>query len=283
MSKISIVGESRRVVDAPGLAIDELAGNVATKNDRISIALVKADKGTKEPFLTLHYDEWICVLKGKILFEQKDAEDVIATAGQTVFIEKGARFRPSFVEDAEYVPVCLPAFSPERCTREDGENILGQEIAAKLKDLHSDNSMIQECSVANETDMLYHMTSLREWEAAKDKDEAYYPKTFEVDGNYTHATAVPARLIDTANHFYQDVEGDWICLEFKRSVLQKKFGIVVKDEEAMPVGEQDVKSDWKDKKWICPHVYGGIPLACVEKVYPMLSGPKFVGIEGLTN
>ena len=41
MASISIVGTSRRVVDAPGLTIDELAGNVATNNDRISIAHVK--------------------------------------------------------------------------------------------------------------------------------------------------------------------------------------------------------------------------------------------------
>ena len=38
---ISIVGTSQRVVEAPGLTIDELAGNVASKNDRISIARVK--------------------------------------------------------------------------------------------------------------------------------------------------------------------------------------------------------------------------------------------------
>ena len=38
---ISIVGTSQRVVEAPGLSIDELAGNVASKNDRISIARVQ--------------------------------------------------------------------------------------------------------------------------------------------------------------------------------------------------------------------------------------------------
>ena len=51
-----------------------------------------------------------------------------------------------------------------------------------------------------------------DWEAAKAKSEAYYPPTFEADGNYTHATAVAERLIQTANHFYQESVGDWICL-----------------------------------------------------------------------
>ena len=38
----------------------------------------------------------------------------------------------------------------------------------------------------------------------------------------------------------KDVSGDWICLEFRRSVLRSKFGIVVRDEEAMPVGQKQV-------------------------------------------
>ncbi|CAJ1414502.1 unnamed protein product, partial [Effrenium voratum] len=56
-----LIGASVRVVDTGSLTIDELAGNVATKNDRISIALVKITEPTSEPWLTLHYDEWMCV------------------------------------------------------------------------------------------------------------------------------------------------------------------------------------------------------------------------------
>ena len=42
----------------------------------------------------MHYDEWICILKGKIRFEQGDGvDDVIATGGQTVYIRKDTRFR----------------------------------------------------------------------------------------------------------------------------------------------------------------------------------------------
>lgn len=46
----TIIGDVARVVDADGFKIDELAGNVATKNDRISIACVQAAAGTKEPW-----------------------------------------------------------------------------------------------------------------------------------------------------------------------------------------------------------------------------------------
>ena len=286
MAAVSIIGTCKRVVEAPGLSIDELAGNVATKDGRISIAKVTAAKGTSEPFLTLHYDEWICVLKGKIMFESStDNANVTAAAGDTVFIKSGTRFRPSFVEDCEYVPVCLPAFRPDLCIREDGEDREGQKIAEKLKDLHSDNNKAGSCSVEDEKpEILYHMTTKVEWENAKAKFHAYYPKTFEVDGDYTHATGVPSRLIETANHFYQDVEGDWICLQFRRSVLRQKFGIVVRDERAMPVGEKQVSEGWEEghRNWICPHVYGGIPLECVEKEYKMVrEGVRFVAIEDL--
>merc|ERR1740130_1634181 len=115
-----VVGAATRVVDAPGLSIDELAGNVATKQDTLSIALVKAAAGTAEPWLTLHYDEWICVLKGKVVLEVPgDEPSVEVPAGSTVHIAPGERFRPSFPVDTEYVPVCLPAFRPDRCVRED--------------------------------------------------------------------------------------------------------------------------------------------------------------------
>ena len=59
----------------------------------------------------------------------------------------------------------------------------------------------QEADAPN--DLLYHMTTKAEWEKAKADNHAYYPKTFEADGHYTHATGVPSRLIETANHFYQ--------------------------------------------------------------------------------
>lgn len=283
MAAVRIIGKSQRVVDAPGLTIDELAGNVASKEDRISIAFVVANKGTAEPFLTLHYDEWICVKKGKILFEN-DGGNVTAAAGDTVFIKEGTRFRPSFLEDSEYIPVCLPAFRPDRCIREDGENQEGQNIAENLKQLHKAPEIIVDSSEDQKPEILYHMTTKAEWEKAKAENHAYYPKTFEADGLYTHATGVPSRLIETANHFYQDVSGDWICLQFRRSILRSKFGIAVKDEAAMPVGEKQVSGNWEEEKnnWICPHVYGGIPLDCVEKVYKMVrDGPKFLSIEGV--
>ena len=133
MSPITICGKSTRVVDADGFTIDELAGNVASNDDTISIALVNAPKGTSEPWLTLHYDEWICVLEGHMVFSLEGLPDVEARGGQTIKINSGTRFKPSFpTADTRYVPVCLPAFTPERCIREEGK----RDVASHLSELH---------------------------------------------------------------------------------------------------------------------------------------------------
>ena len=91
-----IIGSSQVVVDdGAGLSIKELVGNVATKDDKISIAHVNVTNPASEPWLTLHYDEYICVLRGKIILQYFNGE-LEVNAGDAVFIEKGERFRPIF-------------------------------------------------------------------------------------------------------------------------------------------------------------------------------------------
>lgn len=278
----SIVGSSHRVVDdGHGLTIDELAGNVATSEDRISIAHVNISAPTAEPWLTLQYDEWMCVLKGRMVLLSDDGKSQLEVkAGQTVFIAKGERFKPEFPDGGtEYVPVCLPAFRPDRCLREDGPD---SEVSAKLKTLHAAAAAAPAAAVAaaDKPETLYHMCEKVRWEAAASAGEAYFPPTFEEDGFYTHATGVPARLIETANHFYTGVPGEWVCLRMTRTAL-RRCGIFVRDEQALPVGDQPVGEGWGD--WVCPHIVGGLPPSVVEAVLPMERTPSgsFVRIQGL--
>lgn len=278
---VQLVGATVRVVDTGPLTIDELAGNVATKNDRISIALVKIAEPTSEPWLTLHYDEWMCVLKGRMVLLHGEGS-LEVRAGQTVFIAKGERFRPTFPDgDTEYVPVCLPAFRPDRCIREETES----DVSTKLQELHGEAGTGSSGGYlsANEDpspEVMYHMCQASLWEEAQKSGAAYFPPTFDKDG-FTHATAVPSRLLDVANHFYQDVPGDWICLHFRRSALLR-LGIITRDEQAKPVGEKGVSSEAKAFVW--PHVFGGIHPQVVEAIFPMeRNGSAFLGITGLTS
>lgn len=287
-----IVGSSTTVVEEDGMTIDELAGNVASKEDTLSIANVTITKPTSEPWLTLDYDEWMCVRKGKCVlkFHKDDGSEseLEVNEGETAYIAKGERFRPFFpVAPTEYVPVCFPAFRPDRCHREEGED--ASDVTLKLRDLHGmngDGSLM--CTPTDDdSDLLYHMCEKKVWEASVESGKAYYPPTFEVDGNFTHATAVPRRLIETANHFYTETIGDWICLQLSRSAL-KNVGIITKDEGGLPVGKAPISDDWEKSKWICPHIYGGIPtiesLGVLTKTYPMVRNDKgqFLNITGLT-
>lgn len=286
-----IIGSSKTVVEHDGLTINELAGNVATSQDCISIAHVSITKPTAEPWLTLAYDEWICVTKGKIVlqYQGKEGKESLleAKAGDTVFIEKGERFKPSFpAGDTEYIPVCTPAFRPDRCHRE--EDAESSDVTKKLLTLHGMDKNAPSCAPTADVDkdVLYHMCQKSLWDSAVESGNAYFPPTFEADGGFTHATAVPKRLIATANHFYTATKGDWICLQLSRSTLEK-IGIKTKDEEALPVGDKNVSDEWTEKKWVCPHIYGGLPtMDCLNvctKVYEMVRNEdgKFLSIKGL--
>jgi len=305
-----IIGKSQTVVDHEGLKIDEFAGNVGSSSDRISIALVTITKATSEPWLTLDYDEWMCVTKGCMsLHYQEDEtteEGVVVThdkvlqvnCGDTVFIKQGERFRPVFPSgDTEYIPVCLPAFRPDRCHREEGDEEGAGDVSKKLKTLHdnvtTDDSNISVADPSPNTDVVvndvvYHMCQKTLWEEAQLAGRAYFPPTFTQDGSFTHATAVPKRLIQTANHFYTKSEGSWICLQLSRSALEK-VGIITKDESSFPVGEKAVSSTWVDSKWICPHIYGGLPtlesLGVVTRIRDMTRDEhgNFLHIVGLTD
>ena len=195
--------------------------------------------------------------------QEAGGETVEVPAGKAVRIASGTTFRPSFPVDAEYVPVCMPAFRPDRCVRQESPPV-GEGAPAD--------------GDSEKPEVLYHMTTVAEWEAAKAVG-VYYPKTYAADGYYTHATGVPSRLLSTANHFYEDVPGAWVCLRFTRTALWNA-GIHVRDEEAMPVGDKPVSDGFS--KWICPHVIGGIPTRIVRGVFAMTrEGTKFTGIDTL--
>jgi len=201
-----IIGKAQTVVNHDGLQIDEYAGNIGSSSDTISIALVTITKPTSEPWLTLDYDEWMCVTKGCLhLHYQKEettAEGVVTTVdkvlevncGETVFIRNGERFRPVFPEGGtEYIPVCLPAFRPDRCHREEGDEDGAGDVSKKLEILHeptttttvtttdgSNSSSVAAAAASSSTidgvsDVLYHMCQKTLWEEATQAQRAYFP------------------------------------------------------------------------------------------------------------
>jgi len=102
-----------------GKVIDEHVGRVTTGTDAVSVAHMKAPADWSEPFQTPQFDEITLVLAGSVLLDH-DGGQLRVEAGQSVITRAGERIRYSTGEDgAEYVAVCLPAFSPETVGREE--------------------------------------------------------------------------------------------------------------------------------------------------------------------
>ncbi len=99
--------------------IDEYVGRVNSKTSAASVAHMRSPQGWLEPGQTPEFDEFTIVLKGMLRVEhQGGAVDV--QAGQGVIAHAGEWIRYSTPNDggAEYIAVCLPAFSMETVHRD---------------------------------------------------------------------------------------------------------------------------------------------------------------------
>jgi mannose-6-phosphate isomerase-like protein (cupin superfamily) len=97
--------------------IDEFAGRVNTGEARVSIARMRSPEGWVEPGQRPEFDEWTLVLDGALHVEHEGGE-LDVRAGQAVLVRAGEWVRYSTPEGAQYVAVCLPAFSPETVHRD---------------------------------------------------------------------------------------------------------------------------------------------------------------------
>jgi len=99
--------------------IEEYIGRVNTQTDSVSIAKMTSPAGWVEPGQIPEFDEYTVVLKGKILIKTKDQE-LEVTAGEAIITEAGEWVQYSTPEEgAEYIAVCLPAFSPDIVHRDE--------------------------------------------------------------------------------------------------------------------------------------------------------------------
>ena len=98
--------------------IEEYAGRVNSGHHAVSIARMKSPAGWEEPGQRPEFEEITLVLSGTLRVDHAGgAMDV--KAGQAVATAPGEWVRYSTPEGAEYVAVCLPAFSPQTVHRDD--------------------------------------------------------------------------------------------------------------------------------------------------------------------
>ncbi len=98
--------------------IDEYIGRVNSKSTALSVAHMRSPAGWSEPGQTPEFDEYTVVLKGALRVDHKGGH-LEVRAGQAVIAHRGEWVQYSTPQGAEYIAVCLPAFSPERVHREE--------------------------------------------------------------------------------------------------------------------------------------------------------------------
>ena len=102
----------------PPKLIDEFAGRASNAEERISVARMRSPAGWQEPGQRPEFDEYTVVLSGSLRVESEDGSTDVP-AGKAVLVRAGEWVRYSTPQGAEYVAVCLPAFSPDTVHRDD--------------------------------------------------------------------------------------------------------------------------------------------------------------------
>ncbi|MEU8359133.1 cupin [Nonomuraea sp. NPDC048882] len=112
------IGAPARIPVPGGKLIDEHVGRVSSGDEAISIAHMVAPPGWEEPPQTPAFTEYTVVLRGTVIVAH-DEGTTLVEAGQSVVTSPGEKVRYSAgPEGAEYVAVCLPAFSPDGAGRD---------------------------------------------------------------------------------------------------------------------------------------------------------------------
>ena len=118
-----------RLIEAPSVIqaagnkpkrIEEYAGRVNSGHGAVSVARMVSPEGWEEPGQRPEFEEITVVLNGMLRVEH-EAGEMEVRAGQAVVTAPGEWVRYSTPEPggAEYVAVCLPAFSPETVHRDE--------------------------------------------------------------------------------------------------------------------------------------------------------------------
>ncbi len=99
--------------------IQEFFGRVNSNTSEVSIARMKSPEGWEEPGQCPEFNEYTVVLKGKLKITTK-ADEFIVTEGQAIMTGKDewVRYSTPYEGGAEYIAVCLPAFSPDIVRRD---------------------------------------------------------------------------------------------------------------------------------------------------------------------
>src|ERR1700687_3128514 len=106
------------LIPVPGnKIIEDFIGRVNSGDAQASIARMRSPAGWSEPGQRPDFDEYTVVLQGVMRVEHEESVTDVAD-GQAIIARKGEWVRYSTPQGAEYVAICVPAFSPETLHRD---------------------------------------------------------------------------------------------------------------------------------------------------------------------
>jgi hypothetical protein len=118
----SLISQPKRVAAAgtPPKIIEEFVGRVASSTESASVARMRSPAGWSEPGQRPEFDEFTLVLKGSLRVEHEDGVLEVA-AGQALIARRGewVRYSTPHAGGAEYVAICVPAFTLEAAHRDE--------------------------------------------------------------------------------------------------------------------------------------------------------------------
>ncbi len=117
----TLIAQPTRITAAGNKAklIDEYIGRVNSKTSALSVAHMRSPQGWQEPGQAPEFEEFTIVLKGTLRVQHQSGSLEVA-AGQAVIAHSGEWIQYSTPHEggAEYIAVCLPAFSMETVHRD---------------------------------------------------------------------------------------------------------------------------------------------------------------------
>jgi mannose-6-phosphate isomerase-like protein (cupin superfamily) len=99
--------------------IEEFVGRVNSSDDAVSVARMTSPGGWVEPGQRPAFEEITFVLRGMVRVESESGTFDVR-AGQAVVTRPGewVRYSTPEADGAEYIAVCIPAFSPDTVNRD---------------------------------------------------------------------------------------------------------------------------------------------------------------------